>query len=106
MGEIAAALGAGNLTAGALVGIVVLLVLTDRLRPARRADRELQVITEQRDDAIDAVREAHEVNRHLAESIRTLADASKRLADGQDVAVRLIRAALPPSVDDDHRRTP
>lgn len=98
MSEILTAVGAGNLGAGALVAIVVLLVLTDRLRPAKRADRELAVITKERDDAVAALRESHEITRHLAESVRSLSDSAERLADGQDVTVNLIRAL--PKADD------
>lgn len=92
------ALGWGDIGASGLVVVVVLLILTDKLRPAKRADRELAVVEKQRDDAVEALRESHEVARINAESIRDLTASVEQLADGQEVAVNLIRAALPSPV--------
>lgn len=103
------AVGWLDLGAGSIVVLVILLILTDKLWTERRAkaaiaaaldnaNQVLGIVTKQRDDVMEALRESHEVARINAESVRDLTDSVEKLSDGQEVAVNLIRAALPAPV--------
>ena len=90
---------ASDLSAGALVTIIVLLVLTGRLIWHKVVEKMIDAVNRQLEEATEAGREQREINRHLVETNQTLSKAVERQAEAQDVILALVRAGLPAPKD-------
>ncbi len=81
------------------VAVFVLAVFRDRIWTRARAIAAISAAEKQRDDAMDALRDAIEVNRLHAENGRDDAESLRRLAESSEVSANFIRAFPSPRRD-------